>query len=57
MATPEQLMQIGQQVVEMNNQDKSRECVRLATVCRCAKSRPIMLIAPTKFAVKNLLIP
>ena len=28
MATPEQLMQIGQQVVDMNNQDKSRDCVK-----------------------------
>ncbi len=43
MASPEELMQIGQKVVEMNNQDKSRDCVNqlYAQDCVSAEAMPM----------------
>jgi len=43
MATPEQLMQIGQQVVDMNNQNKSRECVKQLYAQDCVSAEAMAM--------------
>jgi len=43
MATPEQLMQIGQQVVEMNNNDQSRDCVKQLYAQDCVSAEAMAM--------------
>jgi hypothetical protein len=43
MASPEELMQIGQKVVEMNNQDKSRDCVNQLYAQDCVSAEAMAM--------------
>lgn len=54
MASPEQLMQIGQQVVEMNNQDKSRDCVRQLYAQDCVSAEAMAMPGQDSNEVKGV---
>jgi hypothetical protein len=43
MASSEELMQIGQKVVEMNNQDKSRDCVNQLYAQDCVSAEAMAM--------------
>ena len=54
MANPEQLMQIGQQVVEMNNHDKSRECVNTLYAQYCVSAEAMAMPGQESNEVKGV---
>lgn len=54
MASPEELMQIGQQVVEMNNQDKSRDCVNQLYAQDCVSAEAMAMPGQGSNEVKGV---
>jgi len=54
MASPEQLMQIGQQVVEMNNNDQSRDCVKQLYAQDCVSAEAMAMPGQDSNEVKGV---